>query len=135
MHCRVEDLFSLKSGDEIVEGELIGSLPAGSGPFRAQVTQIGTRVLVRALHGIGELASLGATAGGLVIESTPEKSRVKVKLLKNLEHVQRKVLVGGCDPAMFLAGGHVRENDRESLVPCLMGAASHSTHSSAVRFM
>src|SRR5215813_1999475 len=40
LRCRVEDLFSLRQGGEIVEGELLSILPRGDGPVRAQVTQI-----------------------------------------------------------------------------------------------
>jgi molybdate-binding protein/DNA-binding XRE family transcriptional regulator len=123
MSCRVEDLFSLKQGGQIIEGELLGSFPKASGPVRAQVTQIGHRLLVRPLDGLGELASLSATADGLIVESNPENRRVKVKLLKDRDLVRRKVVVGGCDPAMFLAGEHVRKHDQENLVPCLMGSS------------
>jgi putative molybdopterin biosynthesis protein len=122
LHCRVEDLFSLKQGGEIIEGELLGPLPQGDSPTRAQVTQIGHRVLVRPLQGLGELASLSATADGLIVESNPDKSRVKVKLLKEREEVRRKIVVGGCDPAMFLAAQFVGRYDHEKLVPCLMGS-------------
>ena len=103
LRCRVEDLFSLKQSGEIVEGELLGSLPGIDRPLRAQVIQIGHRLLVRPLDGLGELASLSATADGLIIESKPNR-RVKVKLLKDREVVRRKIVIGGCDPAMFLAG-------------------------------
>ena len=123
LHCRVEDLFSIKQGGEIIEGELLGVLPQGDSPVRAQVTQIGHRLLVRPLHGLGELASLSATADGLIVESDPDKRRVKVKLLKDREAVRRKIIVGGCDPAMFLAGEHVKKHDQENLVPCLMGSS------------
>jgi putative molybdopterin biosynthesis protein len=123
LQCRVEDLFSLKSDGEIIEGELLGMIPHGSGPFRAQVTQIGHRLLVRPLDGLGELASLSTTADGLIVESKPEKSQVTVKLLKNRDAVRRKIIVGGCDPAIFLAGEHVRKHDQEILVPCLMGSS------------
>jgi putative molybdopterin biosynthesis protein len=122
LHCRVEDLFSIKQGGEIIEGELLGSLPGGDNPVRAQVTQIGHRMLVRPLHGLGELANLSATADGLIVGSIPEKTRVKVKLLKDREAVRRKVVVGGCDPAMFLVKEHVRKHVEEHLVPCLMGS-------------
>ncbi|HSF56660.1 MAG TPA: substrate-binding domain-containing protein [Candidatus Binatia bacterium] len=123
LHCRVEDLFSIKQGGEVIEGKLLGTLPPGTDPVRAQVTQIGHRLLVRPLDGLGELASLSATADGLIVGSNPEKTRVKVKLLKDREAVGRKVVVGGCDPAMFLAGEHVRKHDQENLVPCLMGSS------------
>jgi putative molybdopterin biosynthesis protein len=123
LHCRVEDLFSIKQGGELIEGELLGTLPQGTRPVRAQVTQIGRRLLVRPLDGIGELASLSATADGLIVESSPDRTRVKVKLLKEREAVHRKIVVGGCDPAMFLAGEHVRKHDQDNLVPCLMGSS------------
>jgi putative molybdopterin biosynthesis protein len=80
-------------------------------------------LLVRPLHGLGELASLGATADGLIVEANPDKTRVKVKLLKDREAVRRKIVVGGCDPAMYLAGEHVRKHDQENLVPWLMGSS------------
>jgi molybdate-binding protein/DNA-binding XRE family transcriptional regulator len=123
MRCRVEDLFSLKSSGEIVEGELLGAMPRGTGPFRAQVTQIGHRLLVRPLVGTGELASLSSTADGLIIGADARRSRVKIKLLKDRDAVRRKIVVGGCDPAMFLAGEHFRKDNQENLVPCLMGSS------------
>ena len=123
LRCRVEDLFNIKQGGETIEGELLGNLSQSSKPVRAQVTQVGHRLLVRPLHGLGELGSLGATADGLIVEANPEKTRVKVKLLKDREVVRRKIVVGGCDPAMFLIGEHVRKHDQENVVPCLMGSS------------
>src|SRR5918992_2858846 len=124
LSCRVEDLFSLKSGGEIVEGELVGSLPQGPGKIRAKVTQVGERRLVRPLDGLGELTSLSATADGLIEESASDNKRVKVKLFKDRETVRRKIVVAGCDPAMFLAAEHLQSRDKENLVPCLMGSSS-----------
>lgn len=123
LHCRVEDLFSIKQRGEIIEGELLGVLPQGNSPMRAQVTQIGHRLLVRPLVGTGELTSLTSTADGLIIETDPGQNRVRVKLLKDRESLLRKVVVGGCDPAIFLAGEHVRKHDQDNLVPCLMGSS------------
>jgi putative molybdopterin biosynthesis protein len=122
LRCRVDDLFSLKQGGEIIEGELLGPVPKTGFPVRAQVTQIGHRLLVRPLDGLGELASLSATADGLIVESNPDKRRAKVKLLKDRDAVRRKIVVGGCDPSMFLAGEHVRKHDQDNLVPYLMGS-------------
>jgi molybdate-binding protein/DNA-binding XRE family transcriptional regulator len=123
LHCRVEELFSIKHGGEIIEGELLGVPLDSSAPVRAQVRQIGHRVLVRPLHGLGELANLSATADGLIVAPARGKSRVKVKLLKDREALRRQVVVGGCDPAMFLAGEHVRKRESENLLPCLMGSS------------
>ena len=123
LHCRVEELFSIKSGSEIVEGELLGAVPRSNEPVRAQVTQIGHRLLVRPLVGLGELTSLSATADGVIISSDAKSTHVKVRLLKDREAVRRKVVVGGCDPAMFLAAQHVSNHDQANLVPCLMGSS------------
>jgi putative molybdopterin biosynthesis protein len=123
LRCRVEDLFSIKSGGEIVEGELMGSLPRDAGSARAQVIQVGDRLLIRPLDGLGELTSLSATADGVILGSGPDSQRVTVKLLKNRETVRRKIVVAGCDPAMFLAAEHVRKRNQDDLVPCLMGSS------------
>lgn len=124
LKCRVEDLFSIKSGVEYIEGELLGTLPDGAGPIRAQVSQIGERLLVRPLDGLGELASLTASADGVIVAADPKRKRIKVKLLKDRDRLRRQVVIGGCDPAMFLAADYLRRQDDENLVPCLMGSGN-----------
>ena len=121
LRCRVEELFSIKTGGEIVDGEMLGSIPQGDDKVRAQVTQVDDRLLVRPLDGFGELTSLSAAADGLIIGPGSDGNRVKVRLLKDREAVRRKVVVAGCDPAMFLAAEHLRKHDKDNLVPCLMG--------------
>ena len=124
LHCRVEDLFSIKRGEEILEeGELLGTLPRDDRTARAQITQVGHRVLVRPMQGIGELATLSASADGLIVDFDRQTRRVKVKLIKDRETIGRKVVVAGCDPAMFLAADYVGKNDRDHLLPCLMGSS------------
>ena len=121
LHCRVEELFSIKTGGDIVDGEMLGSIPTGAGKVRAQVTQVGDRLLIRPLDGFGELTSLSVTADGLIIGPGTNKNHVRLRLLKDREAVRRQVVVAGCDPAMFLAAEHLRKQDKENLVPCLMG--------------
>jgi putative molybdopterin biosynthesis protein len=121
LHCRVEDLFSLKTGGDIIEADLVGPIPAGTANVRAQVIQIGERLLVKPLDGLGELTSLSASADGLIVAPGSNNRRVKVKLLKDRDTMRRKVVVGGCDPAMFLAAAYLLK-DKENLVPCLMGS-------------
>ena len=122
LRCRVEDLFSLKSVDEVVSGELVGSLPPRFGNVRVGVTQVGERLLVRPLDGFGALTSLTATADGVISATQPRSKQVSVKLLKTRETLRRKIVIGGCDPAMFLAAEHLRKQDKETLVPCIMGS-------------
>lgn len=124
LRCRVEDLFCLKSNGEIIYGELIGTLPLQANrPLRAQVLEIGQRVLVRPLDGLSELTSLSSTADGLIVEAPTGADRVKVRLLRDRGEIKRKIVVGGCDPAMFLAGEYTRTQNHESVVPCLMGSS------------
>jgi molybdopterin molybdotransferase/putative molybdopterin biosynthesis protein len=123
LRCRVEDLFSIKSGGEIIEGELVGSLPRGVEKLRAQVTQVGGRLLVRPLDGLGELTSLSATADGLILGRGSDAKHVKVQLFEDRAALGRKVVVAGCDPAMFLAAEHIGKRDKDNLVPCLMGSS------------
>jgi molybdopterin molybdotransferase/putative molybdopterin biosynthesis protein len=118
--CRVEDLFSIKAGD-IVDGGLLGSLSQGADNKRAQVSEIGGRLLVRPLDGAGELTSLASSADGLIVDTDFKNMRVKVKLLKDRQAIRQQVVIGGCDPAMFLAGEHMRKRDQINLVPWLMG--------------
>jgi len=122
LRCRVEDLYSIKTGGEIIEGELLEPVPKSSAPVRAQVTQIGNRILVRPLVGIGELVGLRARADGLIIDNDPDGRRARVRLLRDREAIRRKIVVAGCDPAMFLAAEHLRSGDKEDLLPCLMGS-------------
>jgi len=124
LHCRVEDLFSLKAGGDIVEGEWLGPFPKGVDKVRARVSRVGSRLLVRPLDGADELTSLSASADGLIVDTKRGKSRVRVRLLKDIETLRRQVVIGGCDPAMFLAAEHLRRLAKETLIPCLMSNAS-----------
>ena len=124
LKCRVEDLFSIKSGGEYVECELLGELPDSAGPVRARVTQIGDRLLVRPLDGSGELTSLTGSADGVIVAHDAKRKRIKVKLLKDRDTLRRQVVIGGCDPAMFLAAEYLRRQDDENLVPYLMGSGN-----------
>ena len=123
LKCRVEDLFSIKSGGEIIQGELLGSMPTG-GNVRAQVTQVGDRVFIRALDGGGGLTSLTASADGLIAASDSWLRRVKVKLLRDLSAVRRAIVIGGCDPAMFIAAEHVARHGNGILAPWFMGSGT-----------
>jgi molybdate-binding protein len=86
------------------------------------VTQVGKRLLVRPLDGFGALTSLTATADGVITTAQPRSKHVSVKLLKTRETLRGKIVIGGCDPAMFLAAEHLRKQDKETLVPCIMGS-------------
>jgi len=122
LRCRVEDLFSIRGSGEIIEGELLGRLPSGPRSARAQLTQIGDRLLVQPLDGFGELTSLNGAADGIIVSGDRKKKRVKVKLLVDRETIRRKVVVGGCDPAMFIVAAHLSRTDDNHLAPRVMGS-------------
>jgi molybdopterin molybdotransferase/putative molybdopterin biosynthesis protein len=121
LQCRVEDLFSIKTGGEVVEGELLGTLPKDGDLMRAQLTQVGHRLLVRPLDGAGELRSLAASADGLIVNPRANLKRISVKLLKDRDIITGQIAIGGCDPAMFLAAEHLARRKNNHLVPCVMG--------------
>jgi putative molybdopterin biosynthesis protein len=123
LRCRVEDLFYLKGDGEVVEGELIGSLPKSLNKIRAQVSQVGARILVRPLVGLGELATLSTTADGLILGPGSDSKHVKVQLFENRQALSRNIVVAGCDPAMFLASEHLKQRAEDNLVPRLMGSS------------
>src|SRR4029453_11157330 len=123
LHCRVEELFHLKGGDEIIEGELIGPLPKGLGKVRVQVSQIGAGVLVRPLIGLGELPSLSTTADALIVGPGSDAKHVKVRLFENREALDRNILVAGCDPAMFFSAEHLKQRAKDNFVPTLLGSS------------
>ncbi len=127
LQCKVEELFHLKGGEEVIEGELVGWLPKGLRKVRAQASQIGARVLVRPLIGLGELASLSTTADGLIVGLGSDTKRVKVRLFESREALGRNILVAGCDPAMFLAAERIKRHRRSSR-DRRSPAASRSAH-------
>ena len=123
LRCGVEDLFYLKGDGEVIEGELIGPLPKGLHKVRAQVSQIGARILVRPLVGLGELPSLSTTADGLILGPGSDSKHVKVQLFENRQALSRNIVIAGCDPAMFLASEHLKQRTEDNIVPCLMGSS------------
>lgn len=124
LRCRVEDLFYLKGDGEVIEGELIGALPKGLHKIRAQVSQIGARILVRPLAGLGELPVLSTIADGLILGPGSDAKHVKVELFENRQALSRNIVIAGCDPAMFLASEHLKQRAEDNLVPCLMGSST-----------
>ena len=107
-----------------LKASLSGRLPKGLDKVRAQVSQVGARVLVRPLIGLGELASLSTTADGLIVGPGSDAKRVKVQLFENREALGRNILVAGCDPAMFLASEHLSNGPKIMWYPALWGAVS-----------
>jgi molybdate-binding protein/DNA-binding XRE family transcriptional regulator len=126
--CRVEDLFSLVTAEDIVEGKLIGHLPQSDtmvSPIRVKVSKVGSKTVVRPVTGLGEVLSFTVPADGYVVEAQGRTSgaMVRVRLSRDRQAIEQAISVAGCDPAIFLAGEHMRRRkDQTSLVGWTMGS-------------
>ena len=132
--CRVEDLFSLKPTEDIVEGTFIGRLPQAETEvqsIRVKVSMIGKRTIVRPVADLGDQLSFAVSANGYITDAYNRLSRttVRVTLSRDREAIQQDISVAGCDPAIFLAGEHLRrQKDQTTVVGWPMGsmAALHA---------
>lgn len=132
--CRVEDLFSLTTPDEVIEGTFLGDPPPvepQSVPLRVKVSKVGTKTVVRPVTGLGDVLSYTVPADGYLIDATRQRSGLKahVRLSRDRHAVEQDISVAGCDPAIFLAGEHLRrQKDHAAVVGWTMGsmAALHA---------
>lgn len=135
LNCRVEDLFSLVSMGEVIDGELVTMSPIALpdlSPMRVKVAKVGGRVVVRPVAGLGEVLNYAVSADGLVTgsaglsgKSQRSGARVKVRLLRDRKSIEQEISVAGCDPAIFLAGEYLRRRRAAtSVVGWTMGSAA-----------
>jgi putative molybdopterin biosynthesis protein len=131
LNCRVEDLFSLLSVGEVIEGDLVGAetiVPR----TRVKVARVGERYVIRPVAGLGEVLNFTVAADGLSREAVGRHKtsgraggRIKVELLRDRPSIEEELVVGGCDPSIFLAGEYFRRRDRRgSVVGWTMGSTS-----------
>lgn len=132
---RVEDLFSLVATGEAIEGELIGALPAGAPDslrVRVKVAKVGDRLVVRPVAELGDTLCYTVAADGLVMgpsdaarRSSRDRIKVRVRLLRDRSGIESEIAVAGCDPAVFLAGEHLRRRQGgTTVVGWTMGSAA-----------
>ena len=122
LRCRVEDLFSLRDSGEIVEAELAHPARSAARNVRAQLMQIGGRLFARPLEGSGDLDSFSTVADGFIVGERSRGKRVKIQLATERARLQEKLVIAGCDPAMFLAAEHARRRGGALIVPRLLGS-------------
>ena len=114
LECSVEDLFSLPGREVVVDAELIGGVSTQSSSMRVKLSQVGTRMVARPMAELGDILNFVMPADGLVLNEAHHGSRKKsaqvtVKLLHSREVIEEHIMIAGCDPALFLAGEHVRK--------------------------
>ena len=128
LSCRVEDLFSLAEAHDVIEGKLIGSFPqrdAKIPTIRVKVARVGTRMVVRPVTELGEVLSYTVPADGYAadIDGQTSGTMVRVNLSRDRQAIEQEISVAGCDPAIFLAGAHLRQRkDQTSVVGWTMGS-------------
>ena len=121
--CKVEDLFSIEDRDEIIEADWVGYRQAGQNSSRVKVASVGDRVLAKPVSDLGSILNYTVPADGIQLGRGSKLSRVSgssnriyVRLLKPLKDIERQIVVAGCDPAIFLAGEHIRQHGGDASV-------------------
>lgn len=121
--CSVENLFSFEARDEIIEADWIGNRQVGQDSPRVKVASVGGRVLAKPVSDLGGVLNYTVPADGIQLGRGSKLSRVSdrsnriyVRLLKSLQDIERQIVVAGCDPAIFLAGEHIRQHGGDASV-------------------
>ena len=133
--CHVEDIFSLKTTGELIEGDWVwpGTPASAIQPrTRVKVAKIEDRFVVRPVAALGEILNYTVPADGLIIgkgasgsRSAKTDRRVRVRLLRERQLVEREIAVAGCDPAINLASEYLhRHKDTSTIVGWTMGSAA-----------
>jgi len=112
LRCRVEDLFSLHSDGQVIEAEFVGETDPGPKDPRKKRVSLGwvnDRWVARVLE-TDETLALGTPADGIATLSIQKGlTRAKVRPLRDVDSLQRNLLVAGCDPALGVLGRHLEE--------------------------
>ncbi|TKS62562.1 MAG: hypothetical protein EWM73_02348 [Nitrospira sp.] len=126
--CRVEDLFRLAEAHDVIDGKLIGHFPQRDekiSTVRVKVARVGTRMVVRPVTELGGVLSYSVAADGYATDVHGQASgaMVRVNLSRDRQAIEQAISVAGCDPAIFLAGEHMRRHkDQTSVVGWTMGS-------------
>jgi len=126
--CRVEDLFRLAEAHDVIDGKLIGHFPQRDekiSTVRVKVARVGTRMVVRPVTELGAVLSYSVAADGYATDVHGQASgaMVRVNLSRDRQAIEQAISVAGCDPAIFLAGEHMRRHkDQTSVVGWTMGS-------------
>ncbi|HMS84556.1 MAG TPA: substrate-binding domain-containing protein [Nitrospira sp.] len=128
LDCHVEDLFSLAPPEDIVEGTLIGNpspTETTTHAIRVKVSTIGKRTIIRPITDLGDQLAFAVPADGYLTHTDRPVSgnTVRVTLSRDRDAIEQAIAVAGCDPAIFLAGEHLRRHkDRTTVVGWQMGS-------------
>jgi putative molybdopterin biosynthesis protein len=135
LHCRVEDLFSLVTSGDVIEGDLLTEQAEHRTDWarvRVKVAKVGGRTVVRPVAGLGDVVNYTVPADGLILgfvsgsgRAGKLPTRVRVQLLRDRRVIEQEIAVAGCDPAIFLAGEYLRRRrDTSAVVGWTLGSAA-----------
>lgn len=133
--CHVEDIFSLKTTGDLIEGDWVwpGTAVSEIQPrTRVKVAKVENRFVIRPVAALGEILNYTVPADGLIIgkarsgaRAAKSDRRVRVRLLRERQIVEREIAVAGCDPAINLASEYLhRHKDTSTVVGWSMGSAA-----------
>ena len=131
LNCGVEDLFRLEPDNEIVQAELLGSMPEDHFPLRANIARVGERLIVKPLGSSPDLFTMMIPADGLIhnpVSSRPKgrvAPTVPIELLHGRQSIEEAIVIAGCDPAMYLAAEHFRHfGEGASVIGWTLGSSA-----------
>lgn len=131
LNCGVEDLFQLEPVNEIIVGNLFGSISASHFPIRVNMARVGGRIIVIPVVPTRDLFNVMVPADGLILGPRPPKPKdrtsvkVPIQLLQDRKLIEEAIVVAGCDPAMYLAAEHFRRfGEGASVIGLTMGSAA-----------
>lgn len=125
--CRVEDLFSLVTRKETIDGTLIGQphqRERTASRIRVKVSIVGGRMIVRPVQDLGDLLPYTVSADGYITSPSPSsRASVRVTLARNRQALEQEIWVAGCNPAIFLVDEYLRrQKDFSSVINWMMGS-------------
>ncbi len=133
--CHVEDIFSLKTTGDLIEGDWVwpGTASSAVQPrTRVKVAKVEDRFVVRPVAALGEILNYTVPADGLIMGKSASGTRfstadrrVRVRLLRERPIIEQEIAVAGCDPAINIASEYLRrQKDTSTVVGWSMGSAA-----------
>ncbi|HBD08233.1 MAG TPA: XRE family transcriptional regulator [Syntrophobacteraceae bacterium] len=115
--CRVEDLFALDESEGEKPVTLVEKMDNVTG--RVSVAKVRERLIAYPLDGRWLLSDGFQAADGLLSSDCSQ-----VQLLQRTGHLERKIVLLGCDPAFAILAGHASRWSADATVHCRF-ASSH----------
>lgn len=130
----VEDLFHFTEQSEVIEARLVDvpdNVSAGEQSIRVKIANVNRRYSARPVAGLGDVLNYTVGADGFLERVSAHEGEllegrsVRVRLLRDRHVIDQEIAVAGCDPAIFLAGEHLRrQKDQTSVVGWTMGSTA-----------